>query len=1050
MALLPLAGWAATDISSAVVNLNRTSLDYVGAVNTVPAIQSVTVGDNQLTETTDYTVSYKQLVGETWTDKTADQIKDAGSYQLILTGVTNYVGTKVVPFTIAKRALEMTLKDQAATKVYGENDPTTLDYTWTNASQIQGQDNVNNLQLTWTLERENGEDVGTYAYKKAKVEATNYTINIVGASAATLKITQATLNATYTGTLTKVYGEKNPDLPNLDKKENNNYVYTITGWKGEDADKFGVSLFKNQAVTYTVEDLNANYNVAGTTKLDDDVTNNIVITEITSLNYKVVFTPIELKISQANLAIGNAGAYSFAFGTGIETTQSKTYNAESLAPDVALVYTTSNNGTLNPTFTGDDADLELSYAVATPGDANHKTVGVYTVSVKAKGATGNYSGTFGTPITFNIAKRTIYSFIDVENKVYDKTAIDEDDVEISLSNVAKNDKTGATAITAALFTFDYTVNANTNNGQYENKLVGDYEIEPKLKAQTEETAATLELLNANYNIEPSTAQFAIIARPVTITAKPQTVEYNKGIKQLDSNDKPLYTVQSATGQGAVEGEGLIDGDDLGTITLVLAADKSTYTARETPYREVILVTNNATGDNPDWNTNYSFNPVAGDLTVNGTVFSLIAKPVTYTYDGTNGYRAKFDFTTSGINKNLIDASKVTYKVLDYETEEELDEDPVNADDYKVIAVLAPGDVPDNYTLDAPVPGDLTIEQLALTITPGVIEINNGATANDLNALGAGKVLFKDADENEYEIPYTLSFAAGITVTEGKLNEATAGVKSNGYLISAKEGEDYSNYEIDWTTAAGDLNVFIDVIVLDRTADDLRAKLTAAHNKTYTVRFKNERILNAKKWYSMILPFEISVAKLSNFLGYAIVNLLDETATDGNVHFYLTMDKIPANKPFLVKAVDDNENVDLNYAATTNERQIANIKIIDPAAETKTVTSTGVEFTGVFKKEFLLSSGDKFYTGQENDKFYKVGANETKLNPFASFWRAAANARVFVEDLDENGATVIKEISAQTMSEIATDGWYTLNGMKLQSVPTEKGVYIHNGKKVVLK
>lgn len=201
---------------------------------------------------------------------------------------------------------------------------------------------------------------------------------------------------------------------------------------------------------------------------------------------------------------------------------------------------------------------------------------------------------------------------------------------------------------------------------------------------------------------------------------------------------------------------------------------------------------------------------------------------------------------------------------------------------------------------------------------------------------------------------------------------------------------------------------------------------------------------------MILPFEISVAKLSNFLGYAIVNLLDETATDGNVHFYLTMDKIPANKPFLVKAVDDNENVDLNYAATTNERQIANIKIIDPAADTKTVTSTGVEFTGVFKKEFLLSNGDKFYTGQESDKFYQVGANETKLNPFASFWRAAPNARVFVEDLDENGATVIKEISAQTMSEIATDGWYTLNGMKLQSVPTEKGVYIHNGKKVVLK
>lgn len=32
----------------------------------------------------------------------------------------------------------------------------------------------------------------------------------------------------------------------------------------------------------------------------------------------------------------------------------------------------------------------------------------------------------------------------------------------------------------------------------------------------------------------------------------------------------------------------------------------------------------------------------------------------------------------------------------------------------------------------------------------------------------------------------------------------------------------------------------------------------------------------------------------------------------------------------------------------------------------------------------------------------------------------------------------------------TDSWYTLNGVKLDGEPTEAGVYICNGKKVVIK
>lgn len=31
-----------------------------------------------------------------------------------------------------------------------------------------------------------------------------------------------------------------------------------------------------------------------------------------------------------------------------------------------------------------------------------------------------------------------------------------------------------------------------------------------------------------------------------------------------------------------------------------------------------------------------------------------------------------------------------------------------------------------------------------------------------------------------------------------------------------------------------------------------------------------------------------------------------------------------------------------------------------------------------------------------------------------------------------------------------DGWYTVNGVKLNDMPTVKGIYIHNGKKIVIK
>ena len=57
--------------------------------------------------------------------------------------------------------------------------------------------------------------------------------------------------------------------------------------------------------------------------------------------------------------------------------------------------------------------------------------------------------------------------------------------------------------------------------------------------------------------------------------------------------------------------------------------------------------------------------------------------------------------------------------------------------------------------------------------------------------------------------------------------------------------------------------------------------------------------------------------------------------------------------------------------------------------------------------------------------------------------------ILIEEPDGN-TTAIKALNVDTMTSYSVDGWYTLNGVKLQGMPTEKGIYINNGKKVVIK
>ena len=74
---------------------------------------------------------------------------------------------------------------------------------------------------------------------------------------------------------------------------------------------------------------------------------------------------------------------------------------------------------------------------------------------------------------------------------------------------------------------------------------------------------------------------------------------------------------------------------------------------------------------------------------------------------------------------------------------------------------------------------------------------------------------------------------------------------------------------------------------------------------------------------------------------------------------------------------------------------------------------------------------------------------------AYFYLPAASGEAHLMEITfeeaDGSTTTIRNFTVDNNSLKANaDGWYTLNGVKLNAAPTQKGVYINNGKKIVIK
>ena len=365
---------------------------------------------------------------------------------------------------------------------------------------------------------------------------------------------------------------------------------------------------------------------------------------------------------------------------------------------------------------------------------------------------------------------------------------------------------------------------------------------------------------------------------------------------------------------------------------------------------------------------------------------------------------------------------------------------------------------DNYEI-VPITSQYKINQKALKIKVfDQVFVTSSTTAAKLNNLYEidatdGLILTDKADE-----VFKLDFVAAVKddMTDGKFTAVPAtagwvdGVFANGIDAVASNTDPtktkWGNYDVDVTlgkvtvVASGEYT-----FVLDDTKDLSTVVTTDKNGATVTF---TSRPLYAETWNALVLPFEIAVKDLAAAFDYAVVDVLDQDATDGNVHFRLKVSgKIPAHTPFLIYPCGTYNNLNQVTFTGVNVKKITdNVPVPDDG---------GNKFIGVYKETSIFGSDKLRYLGSDG-KFYGTSkypsTNPAKIKPLRAYLdltgSVSARPTIFIEEPD-GSTTAISTINADGVA-VPAQGWYTINGMKLEGMPTEKGIYINNGKKVVIK
>ena len=199
------------------------------------------------------------------------------------------------------------------------------------------------------------------------------------------------------------------------------------------------------------------------------------------------------------------------------------------------------------------------------------------------------------------------------------------------------------------------------------------------------------------------------------------------------------------------------------------------------------------------------------------------------------------------------------------------------------------------------------------------------------------------------------------------------------------------------------------------------------------------------WNTLCLPFDLTIA--GSIFADATVKVFDkETTLNGNTLTLKFKDAgtgVDAGTPFIVKWAPGADIVNPLF-------QHVNIK---GSAQTVTSNDTKVQFVGTYSP-FEITAGninDILFIGSANKIGYAKSARTLKsCRAHFNIPAPAASARAVttIDFIDDETTSINEELRMKDEKSAGT--WYALDGRRLSSRPTTKGIYIHNGRKEAIR
>ena len=248
-------------------------------------------------------------------------------------------------------------------------------------------------------------------------------------------------------------------------------------------------------------------------------------------------------------------------------------------------------------------------------------------------------------------------------------------------------------------------------------------------------------------------------------------------------------------------------------------------------------------------------------------------------------------------------------------------------------------------------------------------------------------------------------------------------------------------------------------------DDNSTKISNANGYVADVTLAGRTLYKDGAWNTLCLPFDVTIA--GSPLAGATARALESASISGttlNLTFGDAVTTLEAGTPYIIKwakadGYDEasEETRDLKNPVFSGVTIDSDMHPYDTAEESVT-TDERVRFVGTYKST-AFNADDKsiLLMGSENTLYYPtagagIGAQRAYFKIGGDDALLARRLTAFNIGFGEgdNATGIISLTPDPSPKGEGSDYWYTLDGRRLNGKPSRAGIYVNNGRKVVIK